>query len=207
MFKLDDDAYLYVNNLLHATCWKARGRTTPFYGGFLLRHRHDDGPNGLLTLAAGGAGYLLNAITLEKCDAVGSSNGTGHLVTCGHRENLPLEDVAVALCLSRCGVAVERLDGVYPDTPEKMLEWYRHPDSGHVTPYQLVQNPITYHYIPAERIPLMEFNSQRRIPKRLHQVWVGDSTVAPTDLILQCSKLHPDWEFYLWDEETLSGIK
>ena len=199
LFKLDDDGYLYVENLLAAACAQSEAMAAaprPRYSGFLMRQVPDVWG---VDYCAGGAGYLINRQALRSCEA---------LATCGSgKEDLPYEDVGLGYCLSTCGIKAERLEGAYPDTPEKMLEWVRAPDPGHVRGYRLLRNPISYHYIPASRIPLMEFRKGRKIPKRMHQIWVGDGEKAPTDMMIHCSQLHPDWEFFLWDEKTLQGLK
>jgi len=44
------------------------------------------------------------------------------------------------------------------------------------------------------------------IPKKLHQVWLGDKEM-PKEFVEYTSnwrKLHPDWEYKLWTEETIS---
>ena len=141
LFKLDDDGYLYVENLLAAACAQSEAMAAaprPRYSGFLMRQVPDVWG---VDYCAGGAGYLINRQALRSCEAV---------ATCGSgKEDLPYEDVGLGYCLSTCGIKAERLEGAYPYTPEK----------------------------------------------------------APTDMMIRCSQLHPDWEFFLWDEKTLQGLK
>jgi glycosyltransferase involved in cell wall biosynthesis len=42
-----------------------------------------------------------------------------------------------------------------------------------------------------------------RIPKILHQLWIGDQTRRPTNLLETWKQLHPDWEYILWTEEEI----
>jgi inositol phosphorylceramide mannosyltransferase catalytic subunit len=46
-----------------------------------------------------------------------------------------------------------------------------------------------------------------KIPKIIHQIWAGKNGFGPPDLILKLmgtwQKLHPDWDFQLWNENSM----
>jgi mannosyltransferase OCH1-like enzyme len=41
------------------------------------------------------------------------------------------------------------------------------------------------------------------IPKRIHQVWIGDQSKRPVDLLNSIREMNPTWEYTLWTEENL----
>jgi len=46
-----------------------------------------------------------------------------------------------------------------------------------------------------------------KIPKKLHQIWLGSSFPEKYKAFQQSwIKNHPDWEYYLWTEETLAAV-
>ena len=44
---------------------------------------------------------------------------------------------------------------------------------------------------------------QYKIPKILHQLWIGDQSKRPALLMETWKKMHPDWEYIAWDEAEL----
>jgi mannosyltransferase OCH1-like enzyme len=48
--------------------------------------------------------------------------------------------------------------------------------------------------------------SRYKIPKIIHQIWVGDQTKRPTKFINKCKELHPNWEHMLWTEKELNTL-
>jgi len=46
-----------------------------------------------------------------------------------------------------------------------------------------------------------------KIPKRLHQVWLGKKKEPPMKIMESCRRLHPDWEYYFWTDENLPKLK
>jgi len=49
-------------------------------------------------------------------------------------------------------------------------------------------------------------NEGHKIPKKLHLVWVGDRE-CPRDWILSWRDKHPNWDFYLWNEQNIIGFE
>ncbi|KAI9338007.1 nucleotide-diphospho-sugar transferase [Obelidium mucronatum] len=47
--------------------------------------------------------------------------------------------------------------------------------------------------------------SRKQIPKRIHQIWLGDESKRPKHFMDHCKELHPDWEYFLWTDETIVG--
>src|SRR5439155_11415662 len=47
-----------------------------------------------------------------------------------------------------------------------------------------------------------------RIPRLLHQVWVGSAPMADEqrEFIAGWKRLHPDWEHRLWTDDDLPGL-
>jgi mannosyltransferase OCH1-like enzyme len=41
------------------------------------------------------------------------------------------------------------------------------------------------------------------IPKIIHQIWLGDKSLKPTNLMKTWEKINPSWEYKLWTEENL----
>ena len=114
--------------------------------------------------------------------------------------------MGLATCFkSQKSVVPVHLD-VNPDTPEKMIEWAKAPSNDHRSKPTFC-DPVTYHYMPAQRQSSVEFRPGRRFPKRLHQFWLGSSKPPPYDLINTCRSLHPDWNIMLWTEDNLKTIK
>lgn len=45
------------------------------------------------------------------------------------------------------------------------------------------------------------------IPKIIHQIWLGDQSKRPSEIMKTWQDKHPDWEYVLWTEENLPEIK
>ena len=45
------------------------------------------------------------------------------------------------------------------------------------------------------------------IPKIIHQIWLGDQSKRPSEIMKTWQDKHPDWEYILWTEENLPEIK
>ena len=41
------------------------------------------------------------------------------------------------------------------------------------------------------------------IPKKIHQIWLGDQKKRPQNLINSWKYKNPDWDHFLWTEENL----
>jgi mannosyltransferase OCH1-like enzyme len=41
------------------------------------------------------------------------------------------------------------------------------------------------------------------IPKTIHQIWIGDQYIQPTELIDSVKNMNPEWNHILWTEENL----
>lgn len=41
------------------------------------------------------------------------------------------------------------------------------------------------------------------IPKIIHQIWLGDQSKRPTELMNSIKLMNPDWEYYLWTDDNL----
>ena len=184
VFKIDDDTWLHTPTLANTVC--GMDSAVPYYGGFVMESQG-------IRFASGGAGYLLSAATMRIADFQGRCQG-------GH----PYEDVALAKCLAKVGIAPNDLSGVHPDTPEKMLEWCAKPSYDHRSRHcEGVASAITYHYVSPARI--LRWTPGRNFPKRIHQIWLG-SAVPPLHLLQTCSELHPDWEYTLWDQKAIDKL-
>ena len=46
----------------------------------------------------------------------------------------------------------------------------------------------------------------RRIPKKLHVIWVGDEAKCPSPWIQTWKDMHPTWEFRQWGNAELDGL-
>lgn len=47
----------------------------------------------------------------------------------------------------------------------------------------------------------------KRIPKKLHQIWLGNLSRKPTKLMERCQKMHPTWEYRLWTDKDIGQLK
>ena len=45
------------------------------------------------------------------------------------------------------------------------------------------------------------------IPKIIHQIWVGDQSKRPDDLIQTWIDLNPTWKHCLWTEDNIPQLK
>ena len=45
------------------------------------------------------------------------------------------------------------------------------------------------------------------IPKVIHQIWLGDQTQRPSNLMKTWEDMNPEWEYKLWTEENLPKLK
>ena len=45
------------------------------------------------------------------------------------------------------------------------------------------------------------------IPKIIHQIWLGDQSKRPTELINTWKEVNPDWEHKLWTEENIPELR
>lgn len=50
----------------------------------------------------------------------------------------------------------------------------------------------------------MEDKMATEIPRIIHQIWIGDQTKRPTQLMDKVKELHPDWEYKVWTEDELA---
>ena len=170
VFKMDDDTWLSTAALAR------RVRATPdvatvlsgvcivqvcalnaaglYFGGFTMEAAG-------LKFASGGAGYLVSAATLSSID-LHAKCGWSH----------QYEDVGMAKCFKTALNLVPSHLDVNPDTPEKMIEWARKPSSDHRSKPTFI-DPVTYHYIEANRMNHLAWRPGRNLPKRLHQFWLG----------------------------------
>ena len=183
VFKADDDTWVNMPALAKRVC--RLDQNEHYFGGFLLKAEG-------VQFASGGAGYMLSAKTLR--DSILTNRCKPH----------KYEDVGLAKCLkSQLGLTPVHLD-VNPDTPEKMVEWAKRPSSDHVSRATFV-DPVSYHYIDPDRMSKFTWKAGTRFPKRIHQFFIGGKT-PPYEYLKSCSDLHPDWEYYLWTEETLKDL-
>lgn len=44
------------------------------------------------------------------------------------------------------------------------------------------------------------------IPRKIHQIWIGDQSKKPTLLMETWKKNHPEWEYFLWSENEIEKI-
>ena len=49
-------------------------------------------------------------------------------------------------------------------------------------------------------------DSEIRIPKKIHQIWLGEMPEKHKKLIPDIIKNHPDWEYKLWSKEDIENI-
>jgi hypothetical protein len=52
----------------------------------------------------------------------------------------------------------------------------------------------------AKKPSKMLYNKEPLIPKIMHQIWDGEIPPLYQNYLDECKKLHPDWEFKIWDE-------
>lgn len=45
------------------------------------------------------------------------------------------------------------------------------------------------------------------IPKRIHQIWIGDQSKRPSDLMETVREMNPTWEYTLWTEDNLPKLR
>ena len=45
------------------------------------------------------------------------------------------------------------------------------------------------------------------IPKIIHQIWIGDQSKRPTEMMQTWQDMNPDWEYMLWTDDNLPEIK
>ena len=45
------------------------------------------------------------------------------------------------------------------------------------------------------------------IPKTIHQVWIGDQSKRPTELLNSIKEMNPSWEYKLWTEDNLPELQ
>jgi len=95
---------------------------------------------------------------------------------------------------------------VNPDTPEMMIEKEAMPSYDYVSQHIALTDGITYHYIPPDRMPKMQYRPGKPFPKVIHQFWVGEKE-PPWKHLKTCSELHPDWEYHLWTEDRLRNLQ
>jgi mannosyltransferase OCH1-like enzyme len=53
---------------------------------------------------------------------------------------------------------------------------------------------------------LNDNDKNQRIPKKIHQIWLGEMPELHKNLIPNIIKNHPDWEYKLWGEEDLQKL-
>ncbi|KAI9347358.1 nucleotide-diphospho-sugar transferase [Obelidium mucronatum] len=51
----------------------------------------------------------------------------------------------------------------------------------------------------------LSLHSNKGIPKKIHQIWLGDDSKRPKHFMDHCKELHPDWEYFLWTDKTIIG--
>lgn len=73
--------------------------------------------------------------------------------------------------------------------------------------------------IAAQYRPLLEENKHKRlfrdfkgraverIPKVIHQIWIGDQRLRPAKLMQTWKDAHPDWEYRFWDDKAIADLK
>jgi inositol phosphorylceramide mannosyltransferase catalytic subunit len=44
------------------------------------------------------------------------------------------------------------------------------------------------------------------IPKIIHQIWIGDQSKRPTEMMQTWQDMNPDWEYMLWTDDNLPEI-
>jgi len=213
----NEKTYFYIGNILQKFCKMAKigitERKPGFYGGFLMKtfpmgHR----------FVSTEAGITFTRKVFENCQ---------HVIDTCPNEN---PEWALAYCFDKCvgksenakngnqkteklSLRPSHIEGFYPDTPEQMLHWFLWPISNHLPGWKLSDAPLSHHFIKPYRIPLMEMDSVnmrgegRKIPKRIHQIWVGNITKAPLNEMLSCSEIHPDFEYYFWTEDAMAKIQ
>ena len=49
----------------------------------------------------------------------------------------------------------------------------------------------------------MDTDFNKTIPKILHQIWIGDKSKRPVELMNKVKEMHPDWEYKLWTEDEI----
>ena len=47
---------------------------------------------------------------------------------------------------------------------------------------------------------------ENKIPKIIHQIWIGDQSKRPTELMQTWVDKNPTWEYRLWTENEISGL-
>lgn len=150
------------------------------YMGFLMKADH--------LYASAAAGYLI-----KYSLAVKMAN------TCRNYEN---EENGVAACLrENFNITPEEMPGMYPDTPEQMLNYRLEAPADHVSKFRNDVNPITFHNMKTRRI------DTHQIPKKIHIIWIGNYRNAPKEAIKSCQEIHPDWEVFIWTDERIKNEK
>ncbi|HCT52382.1 MAG TPA: mannosyltransferase, partial [Balneola sp.] len=44
------------------------------------------------------------------------------------------------------------------------------------------------------------------IPKIIHQIWIGDQSKRPSEMMKTWQDMNPDWEYMLWTDDNLPQI-
>jgi len=207
---IKDNTLLYVDNL-YKTLRETPNFTDPsnenYYCGYPLKH-----PNTSVVFASGDAGFLVSRGTLrtlvendfeDKC--LLQNANTSQVFQ-------RYDEMSLGMCLNLWNISLTDIVGFHPDTPEKMIYF-----SNKATPAEFVRKeprvvhenrPITYYSISPERMEIM-FNRKRKIPKVLHQIWIGPLSSAPLDALQSCQDLHSEedgWKYILWTEENVRNL-
>ena len=53
---------------------------------------------------------------------------------------------------------------------------------------------------------ICEKSTQTKIPKIIHQIWIGDKSKQPTELMKTWESMNPTWEYKLWTEENIPEL-
>jgi len=63
-------------------------------------------------------------------------------------------------------------------------------------------------YYEAKKPSKMPYQEKPLIPKVMHQIWLGSSSIPPLykHYLNECQKLHPDWEFKFWTEKDIDEL-
>lgn len=67
---------------------------------------------------------------------------------------------------------------------------------------------IRERYEAAQKRLAHSFGHSVRIPKKIHQIWLGPKPFPQhlTFCVNSCKRLHPDWEYQLWTEAEIKGL-
>ena len=55
-------------------------------------------------------------------------------------------------------------------------------------------------------ILITEASTQTKIPKIIHQIWIGDKSKQPVELMKTWETMNPTWEYKLWTEENIPEL-